>query len=95
MYIGTSYGVIVCYDANTGEILWEYECDQAIYASPVIGDGKVYFLDMDGKMHIFGLDKTQKLLGEPDLGEKSVCTPAFADGKIYLRGYDNLYCIGK
>lgn len=95
VFIGTSYGVIACFDANTGEILWEFECDQGIYASPVIGDGKVYFLDMDGKMHIFGLDKTQKLLGEPDLGEKSVCTPAFADGKIYLRGYDNLYCIGK
>lgn len=95
LFIGTSYGVIACYDAGSGEILWEYECDQGIYASPIIGDGKIYFLDMDGKMHIFSVDKTQKLLGEPDLGERSVCTPAFADGKIYLRGYEYLYCIGE
>ncbi len=95
LFLGTSYGVIACFDTTNGEILWEYECDQGIYSSPVIADGKVYFLDMDGIMHIFNADKTMKLIGEPALGEQAVSTPAFADGKIFLRGYENLYCIGK
>lgn len=94
LFIGTSYGVIACFDTSNGEILWEYECDQGIYASPIISDGKVYFLDMDGIMHIFQVDKTMKLIGEPELGEQAVSTPAFANGKILLRGYDQLYCIG-
>ena len=94
VFIGTSYGVIVCYDALNGELLWEYECDDGIYASPMIADNKVYFLDMGGKMHIFKKDRNMTLLGEPELGEGSVGTPSFSDGRIYLRGDKFLYCIG-
>ncbi len=94
LFIGTSYGVIVCYDASNGELLWEFECDDGIYASPMIADNKVFFLDMGGKMHIFKKDRTMTLLGEPELGEGSVSTPSFSDGRIYIRGYNFLYCIG-
>jgi len=94
VFIATSYGVIVCYDAANGEILWEYECDNGIYASPMIADNKVYFLDMGGNMHIFSKDKNMTLLGEPELGEGSVSTPSFSDGRIYIRGDKFLYCIG-
>jgi outer membrane protein assembly factor BamB len=95
LFIGTSYGVIACYDAANGEILWEYECDDGIYASPMIADNKVYFLDMAGKMHIFSKDRTFNLLGEPELGERSVSTPSFSEGRIYLRSDSYLYCISK
>jgi len=94
LFIATSYGVIACYDASNGEMIWEYEADAGFYASPVIAEGKVYFLDMDGVMHILAVDKTLKVIGKPELGERAVSTPAFASGKILLRSYNNLYCIG-
>jgi outer membrane protein assembly factor BamB len=46
-------------------------------------------------MYIFNADKTFSLVGEPQLGEGSFCTPAFTDGRIIIRGDKNLYCIGK
>ncbi|MDZ7604193.1 MAG: PQQ-binding-like beta-propeller repeat protein [Cyclobacteriaceae bacterium] len=95
LFIATSYGIAACFDAVSGELLWEHESQAGFYASPVIADGKVYFLDMDGKMHIFSMAKEKNLLGEPELGEKAVSTPAFANGKIFLRGFDHLFCIGK
>ena len=95
LIIATSYGVIACYDDKNGELLWEYECDQGVYASPMMVDGKIYALDMDGIMHIFKKERTMNLVGEPELGENAVSTPAFADGRIYLRGTEYLYCIGK
>ena len=95
LFIATSYGVIACFDVKSGEILWEYEGDQGFYSSPIIADGKIYFMDMDGIMHIFSVDKSMKVIGTPDLGERCVSTPALAEGKILLRGYDQLYCIGK
>jgi outer membrane protein assembly factor BamB len=52
-------------------------------------------MDKKGIMHIFKADKTYLPIGSPQLGEGSVCTPAFANGRIYLRGDKNLYCIGK
>jgi hypothetical protein len=52
-------------------------------------------MDKTGKMHIFKVDKEFSLIAETKLGEGSVCTPAFSNGRIYLRGEKNLYCIGK
>ena len=49
---------------------------------------------MRGTCYIFELSRELKVLGEPSLGEKSIVTPAFAEGKIYLRGSKYLYCIG-
>jgi hypothetical protein len=46
-------------------------------------------------MHIIKADREYKVLGEPALGEESACTPAFTNGRIYIRGESNLYCIGK
>ncbi len=95
LFVATSYGVVVCYDAKTGEKYWEKEFDNTIYASPIISEGKVYLIDKKGVMHIFKVDKEFVPIAEPTLGEKAVCSPAFANGRIYLRGYKNLFCIGK
>jgi hypothetical protein len=46
-------------------------------------------------MHIIKADKEFAIIGEPKLGEESVCTAAFTNGRIYLRGYTDLYCIGQ
>jgi len=95
LFLVTSYGAIVCYDAKTGKEYWVKEVDENTYASPVLVDGKIYQMDKAGVMHIFMADKTFTSVGEPALGEESVCTPAFSNGRIYIRGDQNLYCIGK
>jgi len=94
LFIATSYGVIVCYDAKTGEKAWEHECDEGFYASPLVADGKLYAMDMEGVMHIFKASREKELLGEPELGEASMASPAFANKRVYIRGKNNLYCIG-
>lgn len=95
IFLVTSYGTVVCYDAQTGQKYWDKEMGTNVYSSPVIAEGKVYLLDKNGTMHIFKADKEYASLGDSPLGEKSVCTPAFTNGRIYLRGDKNLYCIGK
>jgi len=95
LIVSTSYGVIACYEKQTGEKLWEAEFDNSIYASPVIADGKVFLMDKQGIMHIFKADKVYETIAESPLGEGSVCTPAFSDGRIYIRGEKHLFCIGE
>lgn len=95
LFIATSYGVVACYDAKNGSKLWEQEIENTINASPMIVDNKVYLIDKLGVMYIFKVDKEYIPISQPELGEKIACTPVFANGKIYLRGYDNLYCVGK
>jgi outer membrane protein assembly factor BamB len=94
LYVATTYGVLACYDAKTGEKQWSQEYGDSFYSSPVYADGKVYITDMTGKTHIVKATKEYQLIGTPELGEKAVCSPVFQDGRVYLRGMNNLYCIG-
>jgi len=94
LYVATTYGVLACYDAKSGEKLWSQEYGDSFYSSPVYADGKVYITDMTGKTHIVKATRDYQLIGTPELGEKAVCSPIFQDGKVYLRGMNNLYCIG-
>jgi outer membrane protein assembly factor BamB len=94
LYVATSYGVLACIDAKTGEKLWSQEYGNSFYASPVYADGKVYVTDMEGKTYIVKTTRDYQLISTPQLGEKSVCAPAFANGRVYLRGMNQLYCLG-
>ena len=91
----TSYGAVVCYDAASGKQQWLKELEKSVYSSPMIADGKIFIMDKQGTMHILKADKTLAVVGESALGEGSVCTPAFGDGRIYIRGNKHLFCIGK
>jgi outer membrane protein assembly factor BamB len=94
LFLGTSYGVLVCYDAKTGNKYWEKEDGPGFYSSPVVNNGKLYTIDTNGRMRVYEVSKEQKLLGESNFGEKMVTTPAFAEGRMYVRGSKYLYCIG-
>lgn len=95
LIVSTSYGVIACFATETGEMLWEAEFDNSIYASPVIAEGKVYLIDKQGVTHIFKPGDEYTHIADCQLGEGSVCTPAFSDGRIFIRGDKHLFCIGK
>jgi outer membrane protein assembly factor BamB len=95
LFLSTSYGTVVCYDTQTGTKYWDKDLGNSVYSSPIIAESKLYVLDRTGIMHIIKVDKTYASLGEPKLGEKTDCTPAFTNGRIYIRGEKNLYCIGR
>lgn len=95
LFIATSYGVLACYDAKTGQKYWVKEDGTGFYSSPVIVDNKLYTFNTAGKMKVFEVGKTEKILGEGDAGEKITTTPSFKEGRMYLRTPKFIYCIGK
>ena len=95
LFLATSYGNLVCYEAKTGKKLWDHDFGNKVYSSPILVEGKIYILDSKGFMHIVKADKSFSLVAESPLGEGSFCTPAFADGMIIIRGNTHLYCISK
>jgi outer membrane protein assembly factor BamB len=94
LYLATSYGVIACYDAATGEKQWEHEAGNGFYSSPVIADGRLYLGDLSGTFYVFKASREKNLLAIPKLGENAYATPAFTQGRIYIRGEKHLICIG-
>ena len=95
LFVATSYGALVCYDAKTGQKYWFKEDGPGFYSSPVICDNKLYTFDTSGKMRVFEVGKAEKILGEGNAGEKMTTTPAFADGKMFIRTPNFIYCVGK
>jgi outer membrane protein assembly factor BamB len=89
------FGVFHALDALTGEHLWEYETKAKFQASPALANGHIYLLAADGTMIIGegGKDGFKEISRQP-LGEGTGASPAFAPGRIYLRGKKHLFCIG-
>jgi len=95
LYTATSYGVLACYDAKTGEKKFEKEFNNGFYSSPIVADGKLYLIDLRGVTHILQADAAGTVIAEPQLGEGGFAVPAFDDGLVYIRGEEYLFCIGK
>lgn len=95
VFVATGNGDIACYNSEKGDTLWTHYFLDQFYASPIIADDLVYLLDRSGVMHIIKADSKFQLISEASLGERTDCTPAFSDKKIYIRGKKNLYCISK
>ena len=95
LFLVTSYGAMVCYDAKTGKEFWVNEFENSTYASPMLVGDLVYQLDKAGLMHIFKADSVYTPVAVSPLGEGSDCTPAFTNGAIYIRGDNHVFCIAK
>jgi outer membrane protein assembly factor BamB len=83
-----------CFDAVAGTILW-HEKMGLHHASPVSANGLVYFLNDEGVTHVVKAGPTFDLVARNELGEKTYASPAISRGQIFLRGFSNLYCIGR
>jgi len=92
--MAASYGTLSCLDSKTGESLWIYEADEGFYSSPMIVGDKIYVMEVSGRMNVLEAGKELKVISQNDLGEKASTIPAFYKNKIYIRGENNLYCIG-
>ncbi len=94
VYLMESGGFLICCRTENGEKVYEQDLKEEFRASPSLVGDKLYLLDLKGVMHIAQAGPEYKELGRCELGEECYASPAFADGRIYIRGAENLYCIG-
>jgi len=93
VFLLETYGLLTCYDAKNGEKVWEEDLVETFKASPSLVGDCVYLMTEDGIMIIIKADREFKEIGRYELGENSRGSPAFLDGRMYIRGEENLYCI--
>lgn len=100
LYWASDRGVALCIDAATGKTLMQSRLPARgrIYASAVLGDGKLYVTTRDTGVIV--------LAAQPEYQELAVnviaddphlfnAAPAIADGRLYFRTNGWLYCIGE
>ena len=77
-----------------GTKLWEKDLEASFMASPSVVGENLYLLSEKGDMFIAKIGGEYEQLSKSELGENCYASPAFADGRIYIRANKNLYCIG-
>ncbi len=93
--LATSSGLVTLLDASTGEIHWEEYLGNGFFSSPIIVGDAVYLTDLEGTTFIFNLDKQFNVRATNQLSEAVSTTPAFLDGRIYIRSDKHIYCISE
>ena len=94
--LAATYGVLTCYDAREGgEPLWELEFDSNLVSSPSRVGELIYLFGEEGDLWIIEAEREAgQIVGRNSLGERCVTSPAFQDGRMYIRGEDHVFCIG-
>jgi outer membrane protein assembly factor BamB len=92
-YVATSRGQIVCLDSITGKVAWGQDYDNGFYASPVLVGDRIYAVDRRGTTYVFKTGPVYELIATSRLAEDVFATPAFMDGRIYVRTEKHLFCI--
>lgn len=95
VWLLTSGGMLTCYDLPGGAKLWEKDLKGEFISSPSIVGEKLLLISRTGNVTFLQAGPEFKELGSAVVGEKCETCPAFVDGRIYLRGEKNLYCIGR
>lgn len=95
VYTVAGSGLVVCYDAPTGKKLWEKDFETEVQSSPVAAGNRVYLFTKDGVGLVFQAANEFKEISRGKIGEDIQATPAFLDGRIFVRGKTNLFCLGR
>src|SRR5207244_10886991 len=87
-------GLVTKLDAASGRLLQEERVPGFgnYFASPVAGDGKVYFASESGTVSVVAAEQDWRLISSRDFHEKIYATPALAGGRLYVRTEEALYC---
>jgi outer membrane protein assembly factor BamB len=96
VYWVSDNGFAVCAEAKTGKIVFnERFADYGITASPILLNGHIVCVDERGNAYSFPAEPKFAKPRKVELGEPVLASPAFADGRLYIRGEKHLFVIGK
>jgi outer membrane protein assembly factor BamB len=96
LFLMASWGTLACYHiGQPGEPLWLEEFEVDASSSPSLVGNRVCIFALDGKGWMLEVDADGcHRVGGGDLGEAVVTSPAFQDGRMFIRGEKHLFCIG-
>jgi outer membrane protein assembly factor BamB len=94
LYMVADAGKVTCMEAKTGQVVWEGKLAGAFSSSPVLAGGRVYVVNEAGVMYVLKPGRAFELLAQSDLADGGFATPVISAGRIYLRTFHWLYCLG-
>jgi outer membrane protein assembly factor BamB len=86
-------GVATCWEAATGEVIWNERIGGNYSAAPLLAEGRLYFFSEEGKATVVSASKQFIKLGESTLEDGFMASPAASGKSLFLRTKTSLYRI--
>jgi hypothetical protein len=97
LYMVNDNGIVTTLNPETGEVIKQGRltgAPGAVFASPAAADGNLFFTTEAGAVVVVAPGGDLAVKAVNDLREDTYATPAFADGRIYVRTTQALYAFG-
>lgn len=95
LFVADDRGTVNCFETATGKRLWQDRLGKHYSASLLTANGLVYFTADDGITSVVSPGDKLNVVSRNELGEYTWSSPAIANGRIYIRGEQHLFAIGK
>jgi outer membrane protein assembly factor BamB len=98
LYMVNDNGIITTLNPETGDVIKQGRLTGALgphFASPTAADGHIFFTTEAGKVVVVAPGGDLTPVSINDLAEDTYATPAFADGRVYVRTTQALWAFGK
>jgi len=93
LFTATDESFISCIDAATGNNIWTERLGGKYAASPIYGDGRLYFCSQDGSTLVLKPGRTAQPVATNMLSGSFMASPAVDGNALYLRTKSHLYRI--
>jgi outer membrane protein assembly factor BamB len=93
LYVVSDIGIASCLDAQTGEVHWQQRLAGSYSASPIFGDGRIYFLSEEGTAIVIAPGTAFRRLAMNQLDGATLASIAVSAGSIFIRTDTHLYRI--
>ncbi len=94
LYLISDNGIASCVDARSGKEHWRVRMDGNFSASPLYGDGRIYFLSEEGESTVIAPGRQYKLLATNRLEGQTLASMAVSGDSIFIRTRTHIYCLG-
>jgi outer membrane protein assembly factor BamB len=95
LYSITMNGIGFCFEAETGNVVWQERIGGNQWASPIYANGHIYFLSEEGETAVIEAKPQFHLIARNPLHERTQASLAVCGRYIFIRTERNLYSIGK
>jgi len=98
LFMVNDSGILTSFNPATGDVIKQGRLKGAIdkyFASLVGADGKIWLISQDGTVSVVAAKGDWEVLAVNALDDEVFATPAIADGRLYIRTRNMLYCFGK
>jgi len=93
-FVVSDQGYASCFEARTGKRLWMQKLGRRHSASPVLIEGNLYLPADEGDVYVVKAGPKFELVAKNSLEGQCFASPAVAQGALFIRTTQYLYCIG-